>query len=135
MTFNNKQELIDKIKEKQESAFNDLKRLVKEQKNTSFTEQAILKGNVEAYEDVIALIDSAKIVVYPEEIGKEPCEPAPKQDMKVKIIRSAYYSEFENDITDFIKDKNIIDIKFSVGSDYGMMNYCVMIIYKEDKSE
>ena len=58
-----------------------------------------------------------------------------QQNLKVKIIRSAYYSEFENDITDFIKDKNIVDIKFAAGSDYGTLNYVVMIIYKVDKSE
>lgn len=136
MTFNNKQELIDKIKEKEESAKIAYEQTFNMQPCYETKEKQVKnKAYMEAYADVMALIDSAKIVVYPEETGKEPCEPATKQDMKIKIIKSAYYSEFENDITDFIKNKNIIDIKFSVGSDYGMMNYCVMIIYKEDKSE
>ena len=136
MTFNNKQELIDKIKEKEESAKITYEQTFNMQPSYETKEKQVKnKAYMEAYADVMALIDSAKIVVYPEETGKMPCESAPKQDVKVKIIKSAYYSEMENDITDFIKDKNIIDIKFAVGSDYGTLNYCVMILYKEDKSE
>ncbi len=55
--------------------------------------------------------------------------------MKVKTIRSSYESEFDKLVNNFIKNKTIIDIKFSVGSDYGSLKYCAMIIYKEDKSE
>lgn len=136
MTFNNKQELIDKIKEKEESAKIAYEQTFNMQPCYETKEKQVKnKAYMEAYADVMALIDSAKIVVYPEETGKMPCKSAPKQDIKVKIIKSAYYSEIENDITDFIKDKAIIDIKFTAGTDYGSLIYFAMILYKEDKSE
>lgn len=157
-------DLINLIKDKQENAKNEYERALQmqpcyEKKVQEITNEAYIK----AYEDLICYIKSK--VIVPEHIEenetlldplcntcgktKEECPfqrmgsayedcsgfEAPKQDMKVKIIKSAYYSEIENDITEFIKNKNIIDIKFAAGSDYGMMIYAVMIIYKEDKSE
>ena len=136
MTFNNKQELINKIKEKEESAKIAYEQTFNAQPCYETKEKQVKnKAYMEAYADVMALIDSAKIVVYPEETGNMPCESAPKQEMKVEIIRSGYYEELENEVNDFIKDKAIIDIKFTAGSDYGSLIYFAMIIYKEDKSE
>lgn len=255
MIFNNKQELIDKIKEKEESAKIAYEQTFNMQPCYETKEKQVKnKAYMEAYADVMALIDSAKIVVYPEETGKAPTtrndeldalqyaveglnkfkqteaqnlakkffgktikvhtrrrivgsttpfestgkvvvdsgkfvsikeedgrystidkadiesieimsapeyrdtlfadplkvsdkgcveendqktlfEKEPKQDMKVEIIRSGYYEELENEVNDFIKDKAIIDIKFTAGSDYGSLIYFAMIIYKEDKSE
>ncbi|MGL5191691.1 MAG: hypothetical protein ACRC7S_18780 [Cetobacterium sp.] len=34
--------------------------------------------------------------------------------MKVKLIANMYFDNLQNEINDFIKDKEIIDIKFSV---------------------
>lgn len=55
--------------------------------------------------------------------------------MKVVIFSNRYYGELERRINNFIKDKTIIDIKFSPVSNLGDVNFYAMIIYKEDESE
>ena len=73
MTFNNKQELINKIKEKEESAKIAYEQTFNAQPCYETKEKQVKnKAYMEAYADVMALIDSAKIVVYPEETGKAP---------------------------------------------------------------
>ena len=55
--------------------------------------------------------------------------------MKVEIFFGRYYGELERKVNDFIKNRTIIDIKFSPVSNLGDVNFYAMIIYKEDKSE
>lgn len=66
---------------------------------------------------------------------EKPNEVNIKQDMKVKIFYKRYYCDLEGTINDFIKDKNIIDIKFSTESNIGYEYFYAMVIYKADKSE
>ena len=97
MTFNNKQELIDKIKEKEDSAKKTYEGLCKwdcqtpEESQSKLLGKARNKAYMDAYADVIALIDSAKIVVYPEETGKMPCESAPKQEESKTLLEPLCY--------------------------------------------
>lgn len=106
MTINNKQELIDLIKEKQASAKRDLEKLPR--RITINSEKLV--STIRAYEYVIDLIDSAKIVVYPEEMGIEPCEPALKHIEEDKQIDR--FREFEfGGAKYFVDAKEIVCIK------------------------
>lgn len=51
--------------------------------------------------------------------------------MKVKIISSYYYNTLEDEINDFIEDKQIINI--SMSEDSIEKTVTALILYKEDK--
>lgn len=52
--------------------------------------------------------------------------------MKVKVFHSKYADVLEKEINEFIKDKQVIDIKYSLTplSDKGLVGSCV-ILYEE----
>lgn len=49
--------------------------------------------------------------------------------MKVKIFKNFSYGDLEQDINEFIKDKNIEDVKFIIKDNF----YYGMVTYREDK--
>lgn len=49
---------------------------------------------------------------------------------KVKIIKSQFSSEFENEINYFIQEHEIIDIKFSISNSFE--KYIALIIYIQE---
>ncbi len=57
--------------------------------------------------------------------------------MKVKVFDEAHESDLEHSINEFIKEKEIIDIKFSsavgVFSEEQIYCFSALIIYKEKK--
>ena len=59
---------------------------------------------------------------------------------KVKIFNTAYkdVQELEEEINEFIKDKNVIDIKFQIFNEQAFFS-CrygyLLVLYKENKEE
>lgn len=55
---------------------------------------------------------------------------------KIKIFKSVSIDKLENDVNDFIKYRDIIDIKFNSFHENSMYNqYVILIIYKEQLYE
>lgn len=50
--------------------------------------------------------------------------------MKVAVISYMYESLLESKINDFIKNKKVIDIKFSTANGTGTTKYSALIMYK-----
>ena len=55
--------------------------------------------------------------------------------MKTKIISENYAESMERSVNKFIKDKKIIDIKFTSWTDYENCGFSAMIIYEEKNNE
>lgn len=58
--------------------------------------------------------------------------------MKVKVIESPRTDYFEEEITNFIKNKKIIDIKYQTNvyvNKYPEFLFTALIMYKEDKNK
>lgn len=56
--------------------------------------------------------------------------------MKVEIFDNTNVGDLENTINDFIKDKEVIDIKYSsiLESEYNQIIFSVLIMYKDLKT-
>lgn len=56
--------------------------------------------------------------------------------MKVEIFDDTNVGDLENTINDFIKDKEVIDIKYSsiLESEYNQIIFSVLIMYKDLKT-
>ena len=56
--------------------------------------------------------------------------------MKVKTICNTSLSDLDKEINDFIKDKKIIDIKFTevMSDDYNPGDWSALVIYEEKRS-
>ena len=60
---------------------------------------------------------------------------------KVKIFNIGTYrdsAELEEDVNEFIKDKNVIDIKFQIFNEqafYSCRNGYLLVLYKENEEE
>lgn len=72
----------------------------------------------------------AKKDISKKDISKEYI-PETKGNMKIKIFSSMYYMELEDKINEFIKDKNIIDVKISNKISNRENNIIILVMYKE----
>ena len=58
---------------------------------------------------------------------------------RVKVITMGDQEAFERLINDFIKDKEVIDIKYhfqpSIYQTFTVQNHCALIIYKENSND
>lgn len=55
---------------------------------------------------------------------------------KTKLITNDIRTYFENDLNEFISDKEVVDIKFSmVAEEYSECIWAALVIYKEDGAE
>lgn len=51
---------------------------------------------------------------------------------KVKMFESEDIEEIENDVNEFIKDKQLIDMKLNTTTEHNISWYTVMVLYHEE---